>query len=63
MSLVPNFFWLPKVGAPDIFLCRKSNFSPKNYFLQNHPNGQELTFSPTVRWKLVLSFHDGGAVL
>jgi hypothetical protein len=38
---------LPKVGAPNIFLCRKSNFSPKNYFLQNHPNGQELTFSPT----------------
>jgi hypothetical protein len=44
-----NFlFFLAKLGSPDSILCRKSHSPQKIKFLQNSPNGQEFTFSPTV---------------
>jgi hypothetical protein len=42
-------FWLAKVGPPDLILCWKRHFFPKNDFSQKFPNGQKFTFSPTVR--------------
>jgi hypothetical protein len=37
------------------FFVEKVIFPQKIYFLQNHPNGKELTFSPTVCWHKCLN--------